>query len=245
MHYNNIIRKFYMPEDPNDGNGPLNFPTATPLPPGAGYYDCGDGCKFYSYNPSCSICTPSPTPTPYPTSTPEPTPTSTPPLDCIDFDLPEQMGGAIQAFLVDRVLYYKVNLEQTQTNIYGEALEKWYYEGVMVRGSIERSPETIDNEMFGPDINQSIKITIPNAALSPSNILGLIIPADIKPEIGDILYDVSRERYYEVHNIAVVYYPILSNVGTLDCPQANILNFTLECYQTRISKLNLAPYKLL
>ena len=47
MFFNNTPRRFFMPDDPNDGNGPLDF------------------------------ATPTPTPTPGPTATPTPTPTAT------------------------------------------------------------------------------------------------------------------------------------------------------------------------
>jgi len=32
--------------------------TTTTLPPGSGYYNCGYGCQWYTYNPGCSTCTP-------------------------------------------------------------------------------------------------------------------------------------------------------------------------------------------
>jgi hypothetical protein len=45
----------------------------------------------------------------------------------------------------------------------------------------------------------------------------------------------------------VDYYPIVANVGitSLNCPPVKILKYDLECYMTRVSKLNLSPYKLL
>lgn len=33
--------------------------TTTTTPTGAGYYDCGYGCQYYTYNPGCTPCTPS------------------------------------------------------------------------------------------------------------------------------------------------------------------------------------------
>ena len=149
--------------------------------------------------------------------------------------------------MTDRIIYYKLNLEQTQKNIYGESLEKWYFEGIQTKGTIERSPETIDNEMFGPDIMPDIKVSIPEAVLSTTNPFSIIVPIDITPEIGDIIFDIGRERYYEIHNIVVDYYPIVSNVGVsnLNCPPVKILKYDLDCYLTRTSRLNLSPYKLL
>ncbi len=246
MSFNFNIRKFYMPEDPNDGSGPISSATATPTPtpgpPTATPTPTPTGGPTFTPTPL-----PDPTATPIPTDTPDPTSTPTPLPQCIDFISPQLMQSSLVSFLTDRILYYKINLNQTQKNIYGESLEKWYFEAIQTKGAVTRSPETIDNEMFGPDINQSIKITIPEAVLNPNNPFNIIIPINITPEIGDIIFDVGRERYYEIHNIVVNYYPIVTNLGITDlnCPPVKILNFDLECYITRVSRLNLLPYKIL
>ena len=106
---------------------------------------------------------------------------------------------------------------------------------------------SIDNEMFGPDIMQNIKIGLPEVVLNPDNPFNIIVPINITPEIGDIIFDIGRERYYEIHNIIVDYYSIVSNVGitNLNCPPVKILKYDLDCYLTRVSRLNLLPYKLL
>lgn len=234
-----------MPEDTNDGSGPLDVitptPTSTPIPTTPTPTPTPGGPT------PLPTATPTPTETPIPTDTPTPTPTPTPTLQCIDFVSPQLVQASLVSFLTDRIIYYKINLEQTQKNIYGESLEKWYYEGIQTKGTIERSPETIDNEMFGPDIMQNIKLSLPEAVLSPDNPFNIIVPINITPEIGDIFLDVGRERYYEVHNITVDYYPIVSNVGqtNLNCPPVKILKYDLDCYMTRVSRLNLSPYKLL
>jgi hypothetical protein len=246
MFSNNLPRRFFMPEDPNDGSGPISpataTPTPTPGPPTATPTPTPTGAPTFTPTPL-----PTSTPTPLPTDTPEPTGTPTPTPQCIDFVSPQLVQASLISFLTDRVLYYKINLEQTQKNIYGESLEKWYYEAIQTKGAVTRSPETIDNEMFGPDINQSIKITIPEAVLSPDNLFNIVVPINIIPEIGDIIFDIGRERYYEIHNIVVNYYPIITNIGitNLNCPPVKILNFDLECYITRVNRLNLLPYKIL
>ncbi len=186
MFSNNLTRRFFMPEDPNDGSGPIT--TATPMPtPTPGQTSPPTITPTPGGPTPAPTQTPTPTSTPVPTDTPEPTSSPTPTLQCIDFVSPQLMQSSLVSFLTDRVLYYKINLEQTQKNIYGESLEKWYFEAIHTKGSIIRNPETIDNEMFGPDINQSIKVTIPEAVLSPNNPFNIIVPINIIPEIGDII----------------------------------------------------------
>ena len=244
--FNRPITRYFMPNDPNDGTGPLSFPTATPTPtPGpatATPTPTPIGGPTFTPTP-----TPTSTATPIPTSTPLPTSTPTPTPQCIDFISPQLMQSSVVSFLTDRILYYKLNLTQTKKNIYGESLEKWYYEGIQTKGAVTRSPEEIENEMFGPDITQNLKISLPEAVLNPNNPFNIVVPVNIIPEIGDIIFDIGRERYYEIHKVVTDYYPVVSNVGVIDlnCPPVKILKYDLDCYLTRVSRLNLSPYKIL
>ena len=85
---------------------------------------------------------------------------------------------------------FKINLEQTKTNMYGEAIEKWYYTGVDVRCTLERGPITNTLDEFGVDISNTLTVHIPRALLQSYNFM---------PEVGDLVFD--REKYYEVNSI--------------------------------------------
>ena len=100
--------------------------------------------------------------------------------------------------------------------------------------------------MFGPDIEKTIKCTIPKVAWESGN-AGLIEGKNMLPEIGDIIFDRSTERYFEVHNIISDYVPINANIGVgqSNCPQAELVTYNLECHQTRITRLNLSPFKVI
>lgn len=230
-----------MPEDPRDGNGPIIIINGigNTLVTGSDLGQGGSGGIGTGGNGGTG---PGGT-----NGAPSPTDTSGSLVDCIDFVTPQQMQSSLVSFLTNRILYYKINLDQTKKNIYGESLEKWYYEGIQTKGYVERSPETLSNEMFGADINQQLKITIPEAVLNPNNVFNLTIPINITPEIGDIIFDLGRERYYEIHNVVVTYYPIATNIGVtnLNCPPVKIQQYELDCYMTRVSRLNLSPFKLL
>jgi hypothetical protein len=157
------------------------------------------------------------------------------------------MQAAALEFMKISIGYHKLNLSETKRNIYGESLEKWYYEPVLVRCLMERSPDTIDNEMFGPDVQKSLKLTIPRVALENTT-TGTLNGANILPEIGDIILDRGTERYYEVHNIVVNYIPVTTNYTPIQvqyCPPVQLPIYELECHQTRVSRLNLTPFKLI
>ena len=136
-------------------------------------------------------------------------------------------------FANTNVIYHKINLELTKTNIYGEALEKWYYQPVNVRCTIERGEIINGDDEYGVTIANTIKVNIPKALLAIYNFL---------PEVGDILMD--RERYYEVNSIDTQFVTI---PGT-NAPNAtlgtsgHIITYTLSGYLTRITKLNIIPY---
>ena len=100
--------------------------------------------------------------------------------------------------------------------------------------------------MFGPDIEKTIKCTIPKVAWESGN-AGLIEGKNILPEIGDIIFDRSTERYFEVHNIIIDFQSYNANVGSgqLNCPPTELVTYRLECHHTRASRLNLLPSKLI
>ena len=190
--------------------------------------------------------TPSKTVSITPSKTPPISPTPSPSPDCSQLGIFAQMQQAALQFMKTDIAYYKYNLYQTKRNIYGESLEKWYYQPFLVKTTIERSEDVIVNEMFGPDVEKSIKCTIPKVAWEQGN-AGIIEGKNMLPEIGDIIFDRSTERYYEVNNIISDYTPINANIGIgqSNCPQAELVTYNLQCHQTRASKLNLLPYKLL
>ena len=196
-----------------------------------------------SVTPSISI---SVSVTPSISKTPTPTPTPSPSADCSQLNIFSQMQQAALQFMKTDVAYYKADLSATKRNIYGESMEKWFYQPFLIKCTIERNPDTIKDEMFGPDINKTAKLTIPRVAWEQGN-AGLIQGVNVQPEIGDIIYDRSTERYYEIHNIIHDYVPINANIGIgqSSCPQAELVTFNIEVHQTRVSRLNLSPYKVL
>jgi hypothetical protein len=254
MSFNNPIKKFYV-GNPGGGFIPSPSPSKTPsITPSISV----SPSFMTSVTPTPSITTPLLTPsatpsisvtpsvTPSITNTPSITPTPSPSVNCTKFGLFDQMQQASLQFMQTTIAYYVINLNQTKTNIYGESLEKWYYEPFLIKCIIERNQDTTKDEMFGPDIEKNITLTIPKIAWEDTY-SGLIQGVNSMPVIGDIIFDRSTERYFEINNVIVNYIPISSNinVGHINCPQADLVTYNIECHQTRISKLNLLPYKLL
>lgn len=132
------------------------------------------------------------------------------------------------------VKYFKINLESTKTNMYGEALEKWYYPPLQVKCLIERAEIVNGDDEFGVTISNDIVVKIPRALLSTYGFL---------PEVGDIVMD--RERMYEINSIDQNFITLPGGTGaqtiTGDTTGVTVL-FILKGYLTRVTKLNLIEY---
>jgi len=131
------------------------------------------------------------------------------------------------------VMYYKINLESTKTNMYGEALEKWYYPPLQTKCLITRDAITNSDDEFGVTVANTITVSIPRITLDGYQFL---------PEVGDILMD--REKMYEVNSIDQNFITLPGGSGQA---QSNgtagvTVIFVLSCYLTRLTKLNLIEY---
>jgi hypothetical protein len=130
--------------------------------------------------------------------------------------------------------YFKINLESTVTNMYGESLEKWYYPPLELKCLLERGDYTNPDDEFGVGISQTLTVKITRDNFEAINML---------PEVGDIVTD--QERYYEVRdlNTSIITIPgsTAQNAGS-GGTAGQILLYGLTCYLTRITKLNILPY---
>jgi len=132
-----------------------------------------------------------------------------------------------------KVGYFKIDLYKTKVNMYGESVEKWYYPPVEVKCLIDRGEFAYTDTEYGPDINQTIKVTIPRLNLETLN---------FTPEVGDIITD--QERYYQVNTVdrSFITIPGAGDAGASLGTPGQIILFTLNAYLTRTTTLNLIKY---
>ena len=93
----------------------------------------------------------------------------------------------INDIIQTEVAYYKFALEQTKTNVYGEAPGKNYYEPLKIECLIDRKDQEWSSDDFGSDINQTIGFKFLKDELRDINLI---------PEVGDIL--LFRNNFYEI-----------------------------------------------
>lgn len=96
----------------------------------------------------------------------------------------------INNIIEQEILYYKINLEATEDNIYGESLNKSYLDPVLLNCLIKKNPQETSTDDFGPDVNRAISFAFLRDDLVTKNTI---------LEIGDII--MWQENYYEVDGI--------------------------------------------
>jgi hypothetical protein len=96
----------------------------------------------------------------------------------------------IKDIIQQEIVYYEFAVNETNANIYNEAVQKFYYEPLYLNCLIDRGDQENPETEFGVDLKQKMKFSFYRLDLIEVNLL---------PEIGDIVK--WEENYYEIHNI--------------------------------------------
>ena len=116
------------------------------------------------------------------------------------------------------IVLFKVNMNETKVNIYGESLNKTWYPGVELYALYSKSPEDVVYEGFGPEMQQNITFKLDRMMCEEKNVY---------PEVGDIIFfDTS---YYEIDNTNEIQF-----IG--GSPDNN---FSIVCETFMVTKSNL------
>ena len=108
-----------------------------------------------------------------------------------EFDLINSMNEELIDELVGQsVDIYKINVENTEENMYGESTTKYYDKGFRVNCLINFDDPTIDQDEFGADLNSSIEMFFQRENLSSGSL-------NFYPEIGDIVD--WNDYYWEIN----------------------------------------------
>lgn len=96
----------------------------------------------------------------------------------------------VDAVVTTAVILYKLIIEDSKTNLYGESLNKSYYQGVECTAIIQREDTQSNYEGFGADSSQTVEFRFNRFTLEDTGFY---------PEIGDIIY--HNDGYFEIDNI--------------------------------------------
>ncbi len=126
--------------------------------------------------------------------------------------------------ITQQCVYYKIKLNETKVNIYGEAAGSRYYnEPVILNTLIKRDAQEFpQDDLTGVDFTWGIDFRFFRDDL---------VDALVVPEVGDII--MYNERYYEVHTTNANQYFAGKNPHYPNNP--NPLNPGLEDFGTSVS----------
>jgi len=108
-----------------------------------------------------------------------------------DFDLLVNINRELLKDIVEQeILYHKLSLEDTDVNLYGEAMQKSFWNAVKLNCLITRGDQVIDIQEFGPDLGREASF----AFLRPD-----LVDVSVVPEVGDIVQ--WHNDFYEVDTV--------------------------------------------
>jgi len=96
----------------------------------------------------------------------------------------------VDSVVTTAVVLYKLIIEDSKINIYGESLNKSYYQGVETNAMIQREGAQANYEGFGSDTSQTVEFRFNRFTLEENNFY---------PEVGDIIY--HNDGYFEIDNV--------------------------------------------
>ena len=142
----------------------------------------------------------------------------------------------INDIIQTEVAYYKFALEQTISNVYGEAPGKNYYEPLKIACLIDRQDQSWSSDSFGSDVNQTIGFRFLKKELQDINLL---------PEVGDLL--LFKNNFYEVDS-KVENQLILGKdpdyaMATETTDFGKSFSIIINTHISRVEKLNLIPLR--
>lgn len=136
------------------------------------------------------------------------------------------------------VVFYKISLEQTSTNIYGESLEKSYWSPVKLNCLITRGDQVISIDDFGPDLSREASFAFLRTDLEDTEVVA---------EVGDIIQ--WHNDFYEVdtvrENQLFVGRDNSYNLTEYGERFGKSISITCDTHLTRLERTGIQPAELL
>ena len=154
-----------------------------------------------------------------------------------DFDLLVNINRELLEDIVEQeILYHKLSLEDTDVNLYGEALQKSFWQAVKLNCLITRGDQVIDIQEFGPDLGREASFAMLRPDLEDVNVV---------PEVGDIVQ--WHNDFYEVdtvrENQLFLGRDKSYNLTSATSGFGSSLSIIVDCHLTRADKVGIAEVR--
>ena len=155
-----------------------------------------------------------------------------------DFNLLVHINRELLKDVIEQeILIYKMNLADTNTNIYGEAMQKTYLQPVKLNCLITRGDQVVDVDEFGPDLGRDASFALLKQDL---------VDISLVPEVGDIV--MWHEDYYEVdtvrENQLFVGRDSSYNLTSYGESFGSSISIIVDCHLTRADRAGIARQRL-
>jgi len=142
----------------------------------------------------------------------------------------------ISDVIEQEVLYYKISLENSKSNIYGESVNKVFYQPVKLNCLVERGEQQAGIDDFGPDLNRYNNFRFLKEDLKN---------VETYPQVGDII--LWFEDYYEVDNVIENQHFLGKNPEYTFTEYGDkygaSISMICQCHQTRGDKLGITQQR--
>lgn len=143
----------------------------------------------------------------------------------------------IDKIINQRIGYYKIQLDESPSNIYGENVKKMYDGPYLVNCIIERADQGWSSDDFGPDVDRTMTFNVLRDDL---------VEMELLPEVGDVILYV--DEYYEVNSIIENEYIVGKTpdyfYGEGDKEFGASWNMKLVCHMIPADKLGISKERL-
>jgi len=150
-----------------------------------------------------------------------------------DFNLMTKLSRElIQDIVEQEILYHKISLEDTDVNLYGEAMQKSFWEAVKFNCLITRGDQVIDIQEFGPDLGREASFAFIRQDLEAANVVA---------EVGDIIQ--WHNDFYEVdtvrENQLFIGRDSSYNLASYGNNFGSSVSIIVDCHLTRADKVGI------
>ena len=154
-----------------------------------------------------------------------------------DFDLLVNINRELLKDIIEQeILYHKLSLEDLEMNLYGEALQKTYWNAIKVNCLITRGDQVYDVQEFGPDLGREASFAFIRQDLVDSNLV---------PEVGDIVE--WHNDFYEVdtvrENTLFLGRDKSYNLGPNTSGFGSSLSIIVDCHLTRADRVGITEVR--